>query len=80
MPPKFGGTSVVIFKKPNEAVEKPHKGANKIFFGGHSPHPNVMIVDCSALYEVDFSSSRFRFFEIEFFYSVNVEVRGYARV
>lgn len=30
-----------------------------------------MIVGYSALYEVVFCSSRFQFFEIEFFYSVN---------
>jgi hypothetical protein len=39
-------------------------------------HPNMMIVDCSALYEVDFLSSQFRFFETEFFYSVNVNLWG----
>ena len=60
----------------NEAVEKPRKGSNKIFFGGHPTHSNVMIVDCIALYEVDFLSMRFRIFEIGFFYSVNVKLRG----
>ena len=65
---------------PNEAVENPRKGSNKIFFEGHSIHPDVMIVDCSELYEVDFLSSRFRFFKIEFFYSVNVEGRAASRL
>jgi len=36
----------------------------------------MMMVNCSALYEVDFLSSRFRFFEIEFFYSLNVKLRA----
>jgi hypothetical protein len=45
-------------------------------FRGSPTHPNRMIVEYSALYEVDGCSSRALFFEIEFFYSVNIEVRG----
>jgi hypothetical protein len=63
--------------RSNEAVEKLSVDVSKYFLGGHSTHPKVMIVDCSALYEVDFLTSQFRFFETEFFYSVNVKLRGW---
>ncbi|MDD2686823.1 MAG: hypothetical protein PHY62_11735 [Gallionella sp.] len=64
---------IEFFYSVNEAVEKLREGASECISGDHSPHHNMMIVEYSALYEVDCCSSRVLFFNIEFFYSVNVQ-------
>ena len=48
---------------PNEVVENPLEGANKLILGGASTPPRMVIVEYSAFWEVVFCSSRGLIFE-----------------
>lgn len=67
-------------RKPNEAVEKQIEGSRERNFWGAQTIPEDVIVQWWAIVKVDFISLIEHFFRSEFFYSLNVELAGDARI